>query len=81
MHFLLEHLEVLSHFFKDLNSRVYHQIVNGFWVFVARPHYSLELEPRVDELFSSFAEDVREYCTVVNDIQIDPVSLGINPNL
>ena len=35
VYFLLQHLEVDSHFFEDLDSGVDHQIVNGFWVFVA----------------------------------------------
>jgi hypothetical protein len=35
MHFLLQDLEMLGHFFKDLDPGVDHQIVNGFWVLVA----------------------------------------------
>jgi len=34
VHFLLQHLEVDSHFFEDLDSGVDHQIVNGFWILV-----------------------------------------------
>jgi hypothetical protein len=81
MHFLLQDLEVGGHFFEDLDSRLNHQIVNGFWILVARPHDSLELESRVDELFGGLSKDVGEYCAVVNDVQVDPVSLGINPYL
>ena len=34
VHFLLQDLEVGSHFFEDLDSGLDHQIVNGFWILV-----------------------------------------------
>ena len=70
-----------GHFFKHFNSRVDHQVVDGLWVLVARPHDSLELQSGVDELFGGLTENVLEDGAVVDYIEIDPVSLRINPDL
>jgi hypothetical protein len=79
--FLLKDLEVHRHLLEDLDPRVDHQIVDGLGVLVAGPHDSLELQPGVDELLGGIAEDVAEDGAVVNDVQVDPVSLCIDPYL
>jgi hypothetical protein len=68
MHFRLENLEMNSHLLKDLDTRFDHQVVDGFGVLVTRPHDSLELQSRVDELLCGISENILEDGAVVNDI-------------
>ena len=77
----MQYLEMLSHFLEDNDPRLDHEIVNGLGILVARPHDSLELQPGVDERLGALAEDVCEDAAVVDDVQVDPVSLSIDPDL
>jgi len=81
VHLALEHLEVHSHLLEDSDPLLDHEVVDGLGILVARPHDSLELQPGVDELLGGLPEDVREDSAVVDDVKVDPVSLGIDPDL
>jgi hypothetical protein len=78
--FPLEHLEMDSHLLEHLDSWLNHQVVNGFGILETRPHDSLELKTSIDELLSGALEDIREDWTVVNNVEVNPVSLGPDPN-
>ena len=68
------------HFEEDLDSGVDHQVVDGFRVFETRPHDTLELKSGVDELLRCAREDVGEDRTVVDDVQVYPITLGTDPD-
>mmetsp|Transcript_29870 Transcript_29870/g.45645 ORF Transcript_29870/g.45645 Transcript_29870/m.45645 type:complete len:218 (-) Transcript_29870:3558-4211(-) len=78
---LLQHLVVHGHFLENLDARIDHEVVDGLGVLVTGPHDSLELQPRVDEGLGVLSEDALEERRVKDDIQVDPVPLGIDPDL
>jgi hypothetical protein len=66
---------------KNINSRVYHQVVNCLGILVARPHDSLKLISCLYKLLYRIAKNITKYSTIVDDIQIHPISLSVNPDL
>ena len=58
MYLLLQYLEVNRHFPENFHSILDHEVIDGLWVLVARPHDSLELKSGVDELLGGVTKDV-----------------------